>query len=230
MAEVVGSDDPARAHDPAALISDPRWRRRSASTARSSSARGAGADGVGDRADEPGGVHQPGRDPPHRGHHGLRARDRGPSRFATARGSRSAGPTATLPLRMGAAAMLCGDAGRRARRRERQPGGPSAGRRRPAPGAPRLRLRPGRRPARALALATRRRGDRDRGRGVLRDGGREGPPRLPDDRADARRGRAACWPADGVTPARFGCLTPALALGTESLDRFERAGLSFSVD
>ena len=36
--------------------------------------------------------------------------------------------------------------------------------------------------------------------------------------------------ADGVTPARFGCLTPALALGTESIERFDRAGLTFSVD
>jgi short subunit dehydrogenase-like uncharacterized protein len=35
--------------------------------------------------------------------------------------------------------------------------------------------------------------------------------------------------ADGVTPDRAGCLTPATALGTESLARFERAGLRFSV-
>ena len=33
----------------------------------------------------------------------------------------------------------------------------------------------------------------------------------------------------GVTPDRAGCLTPATALGTESLDRFERARLRFSV-
>jgi short subunit dehydrogenase-like uncharacterized protein len=34
---------------------------------------------------------------------------------------------------------------------------------------------------------------------------------------------------DGVTPERTGCLTPATALGTASLDRFERAGARFSV-
>jgi short subunit dehydrogenase-like uncharacterized protein len=34
---------------------------------------------------------------------------------------------------------------------------------------------------------------------------------------------------DGATPARAGCLTPATALGTQSLARFERAGARFSV-
>jgi short subunit dehydrogenase-like uncharacterized protein len=34
---------------------------------------------------------------------------------------------------------------------------------------------------------------------------------------------------DGATPAIFGCLTPAAALGTGSLKRFERAGLRFAV-
>ena len=33
----------------------------------------------------------------------------------------------------------------------------------------------------------------------------------------------------GLTPDRSGCLTPATALGTESLDRFERARVRFSV-
>jgi short subunit dehydrogenase-like uncharacterized protein len=34
---------------------------------------------------------------------------------------------------------------------------------------------------------------------------------------------------DGATPERAGCLTPATALGTASLDRFERAGARFAV-
>jgi len=34
---------------------------------------------------------------------------------------------------------------------------------------------------------------------------------------------------DGATPARAGCLTPATALGTQSLTRLERAGARFSV-
>jgi short subunit dehydrogenase-like uncharacterized protein len=33
----------------------------------------------------------------------------------------------------------------------------------------------------------------------------------------------------GATPDRSGCLTPATALGTGQLKRFERAGLRFSV-
>ena len=32
----------------------------------------------------------------------------------------------------------------------------------------------------------------------------------------------------GVTPERAGCLTPAAALGTGAIDRFERAGVRFS--
>jgi short subunit dehydrogenase-like uncharacterized protein len=34
---------------------------------------------------------------------------------------------------------------------------------------------------------------------------------------------------NGATPDRAGCLTPALALGTAELKRFERAGMSFTV-
>ena len=34
---------------------------------------------------------------------------------------------------------------------------------------------------------------------------------------------------DGATPERAGCLTPAIALGTSSRERFERAGVRFSV-
>ena len=35
---------------------------------------------------------------------------------------------------------------------------------------------------------------------------------------------------EGATPQRAGCLTPASALGTAQIDRFERARLRFSVD
>jgi short subunit dehydrogenase-like uncharacterized protein len=34
---------------------------------------------------------------------------------------------------------------------------------------------------------------------------------------------------EGVTPDRAGCITPALALGTGALERFERAGMTFEV-
>ena len=33
----------------------------------------------------------------------------------------------------------------------------------------------------------------------------------------------------GASPDRAGCMTPALAIGTAGLDRFERAGLTFTV-
>lgn len=34
---------------------------------------------------------------------------------------------------------------------------------------------------------------------------------------------------DGATPERAGCLTPAAALGTACIERFERARLRFTV-
>jgi len=34
---------------------------------------------------------------------------------------------------------------------------------------------------------------------------------------------------EGATPQGGGCLTPAAALGTANVDRFERAGLRFAV-
>ena len=33
----------------------------------------------------------------------------------------------------------------------------------------------------------------------------------------------------GTTPDRAGCMTPALALGIEGIDRFQRAKLTFAV-
>ena len=33
----------------------------------------------------------------------------------------------------------------------------------------------------------------------------------------------------GSTPERAGCVTPAIALGTGSIERFERAGMRFTV-
>lgn len=42
-------------------------------------------------------------------------------------------------------------------------------------------------------------------------------------------GEAGLLLADGATPDTFGCLTPAAALGTAQLDRFERAGMRFAV-
>jgi short subunit dehydrogenase-like uncharacterized protein len=34
---------------------------------------------------------------------------------------------------------------------------------------------------------------------------------------------------EGTTPKRAGCLTPAMAIGTAGLARFERAGARFSI-
>ena len=57
------------------------------------------------------------------------------------------------------------------------------------------------------------------------------PTGIPGYLATARMlGEAGLMLAEpGLTPDRAGCLTPATALGTESLARFERARLRFSV-
>jgi hypothetical protein len=66
------------------------------------------------------------------------------------------------------------------------------------------------------------------GHGVRGDGVADGPPGY---LAAARRlGVGGVRLAEpGATPERAGCLTPATALGTASMDRFERARLRFSV-
>ena len=185
----------------------------------------------GDRADEPGGVHQPGGDPPHRGRDGGRARGRATSRSATARGSRSA--ARRRPCRCASAPPRCSPAtqvGVRA-----AAGATPAVRARVAGGLRRVLPSSGFGPAadrlepwrwRLVADATAAGGRPRPGRGSTPQGhpgylttarmlGEAGP--------DARRAGA---PRRG----RYGCVTPALALGTGALERFERAGLSFSVD
>jgi short subunit dehydrogenase-like uncharacterized protein len=228
MAEAVGCDDPSTLTDPAALIADPRVatavRERSPIELRPR--RGANGAAIAPMSPaafiNPAVIHRTAA---------ITASERGIAAqpFRYREGISIGGSTATLPLRMGAAAMLCGaQVGVRAAAsatpavRARVAGGlrrllPSSGF---GPAAD--RLEPWRWRLVAEATAT---------------GGRSVSVRVdatghPGYLATARMlGEAGLLLAEpGATPGRYGCVTPALALGTASLDRFERAGLSFSVD
>ena len=226
MAEVMGSPDAQVAADPAALIADPT----AASAVRSRS---------------------PIELRPRRGRDGrvlapmtpaafinpaviqrtaaVIAAERGlaPAPFAYREGVAIGGPSFTLPLRFGAAAMLSGMqygvrtvARARPEIRERVAGGM----RRVLPGS-------GFGPTGERLEQWRWRLTAD---GATASGGEvsvtldaEGHPGY---LATARMlGEAGLMMAEpGATPDRAGCVTPALALGTASIDRFERAGLHFT--
>ena len=138
------------------------------------------------------------------------------------------GPPATLPLRYMGAGVLSGmqaavGAAARARPAVRQRVGTTLGRMLPksgfGPAADRLEVWKWR--MSVMARAT--------GGGVVRvDVDADGHPGY---LATARMiGEAGLLLAEAeATPERSGCLTPATALGTECIDRFERARLRFSV-
>ncbi len=227
MAEAVGSIDPSVLADPAALIADP-------------------AVAAAVRARSPIGLR------PRRGRDGaviapmtpaafinpaviqrtaaVTAAERGvaPAPFAYREGVAIAGPAPTLPLRYGAAVMLAGtQLGMRAAARAR----PSV-RNRVAGGLRRILPDSGFGPAADRLEQWRWRLVAD---GATTDGAEvsvtvdaEGHPGY---LATARMlGEAGLMMAEpGATPERAGCLTPALALGTGSLERFERAKLTFAV-
>ncbi len=228
MAEVVGSHDSDAVVDPAALISDPQV----AAAVREHSPidlrprRGAGGVAIAPMSPaafiNPAVIHRTAA---------VTAAERGiaPEPFRYREGIAIGGSTATLPLRMGAAAVLSGtQVGLRA-----AAGASPAVRARIAGGLRRVlpgsgfgpaadRLEPWRWRLVADAMAS-------NGRGVVVTVDAKGHPGyLTTARMLGEAGLMLA--ADGVTPARFGCLTPALALGTESIERFDRAGLTFSVD
>ena len=148
--------------------------------------------------------------------------------FRYREGMAIAGPAVTLPLRFAAAGLLAA---------------PQAAFLRIGTASPLVRARAGRALARVLpssgygpaadrleawhwrmSLAARTRDDNEVGVEVE---GRGHPGYLATARMLGEAGLLLA--EDGATPERSGCLTPATALGTAHADRFERAGLSFSV-
>jgi len=228
MAEAVGSMDPSVLADPAALIADARV-----------------AEAV--RARSPIGLL------PRRGDDGAVIAPMSPAAFinpaviqrtaaviAAERGVASApfryregiamgGSAPTLPLRAGAAlALTATQAGMRAAARARPAvrGRVAAGLRKVLPGSG---FGPTGERIESWGWRLIATGRTDAGRTVTATLDAEGHPGY---LATARMlGEAGLMMAEpGVTPERAGVLTPALALGTESIDRFERARLRFAVD
>jgi short subunit dehydrogenase-like uncharacterized protein len=227
MAEAVGSADPSVLTDPAALIADPLT--ADAVRARSPIGllprRGAGGAAIGPMTPaafiNPAVIHRTAA---------IAAAERGVALqpFRYREGVAIAGSPLTLPLRMGAAAALSTtQLGVRAAARARP-----VVRERVAAGLRRALPDSGFGPAadrleqwRWRVLADGRSGAGD---SVAVTVDAEGHPGY---LATARMlGEAGLMMAEpGLTPDRAGCLTPALALGTAHLDRFDRARLRFSV-
>ena len=228
LAAAAGGEDASAVTDPAALITDPavaeEVRRRSPiNVAPRRDSRGRG-----DRADGAGGVHQPGRDPAHRG--AARGESDGRAEpFRYREGLALGGAAASLPLRYAAAGVLSGTQAAAGTRGPRAAVGAAPGRRRararssrpPASGPPAIASRIG-------AGACRSTRAPPAGHEVRVDVDAEGHPGY---LATARMlGEAGLLLAEpGATPDRSGCLTPATALGTACVERFERARLRFSV-
>ncbi len=228
VAEMVGHRDPESLNDPAALVADPQLagaiRRRSPIVLRP-------------RRDARGAVVGPMAPAPFinpaviQRTAALSAAERGVTLepFRYREGVALNGPPLTLPLRVGAAGALAGtQVGIRALTRARpavrarvagalRSALPDSGFG-PAPD----RLEPWRWRFDVDARTT---GSNAVGVGVEAGG-------HPGYLATARMlGEAGLMMAeDGVTPERAGCLTPALAVGTAALERFERAGMRFTVD
>jgi short subunit dehydrogenase-like uncharacterized protein len=227
MAEVIGSTDPSSLTDPAALIADPR----AAAAVRARSPIGLrprrGRDGAAIAPMSPAAFINPAviqRTA------AVIAAERGialePFRYRE--GLAIGGSGLTLPLRMGAATLLSGtQIGMRAAARSRPAvrGRVASGLRRMLPdsgfGPASDRLEPWRWRLVADALAS-------NGSELSVTVDAEGHPGY---LATARMlGEAGLIMAEpGASPDRAGCVTPALALGTEQLKRFERAGMRFAV-
>ena len=227
MAEVVGDEDAAAIADPACLVADPAAaaaiRLRSPISIRPR--RGAGNSVIGPMAPaafiNPPVIHRT---------NALLAAERGerlePFRFRE--GVAIEGSAATLPLRYAAAGALAGvqaGLGRLARAGGgfRRRAGSAMGSILPSSG---FGPRPDRLEGWRWRMAIEARTGGGHEVGVAVDG--EGHPGYLT--TATMLGEAGLMLADaGATPDRAGCLTPAVALGTESIDRFERALLRFSV-
>jgi short subunit dehydrogenase-like uncharacterized protein len=227
MAEMVGHPDPEALTDPAALIDD---------AVVADAVRARSPISLRPRADSRGAAVGPMAPAPfinpaviQRTAH-IAARERGATLnpFRYREGVALGGPPLTLPLRYGAVGALSGvQAGMRAMIRARP-----AVRERLAAGMRALLPSSGFGPAHdrlelwrwRVAIDARTTAAREVGVLVAAEGN-------PGYLATARMlGEAGLMLSErGVTPERAGCLTPALALGTDHLERFERAKLRFSV-
>ena len=227
MAEAVGSTDPSVLEDPAALIADPQTADavRAKSPIRLLPRRGANGAVIAPMSPaafiNPAVIQRTAA---------IAADERGVALrpFRYREGVAIGGPAITLPLRMGAAGMLAAtQAGMRGAARARP-----AVRDRVAAGLRRVLPESGFGPAADRLEAWRWRlaaeGRSTDGASVTVTAEAEGHPGY---LATARMlGEAGLMLAEPeATPERAGCLTPALALGTEHVDRFERAKLRFSV-
>ena len=225
LAAAAGGEDAAAVTDPAALITDPALaeevRRRSPITV----APRRGADGAVIAPMAPAAFINPAVIQ----RTAALAAEPAAEPFRYREGIALAGPPVTLPLRYAAAGVLSGTqaavaAAARARPSVRRRVGSVL-----EQGPARLRLRPVRRSPRAVELAhVGRRRAPPAGSDVRVDVDADGHPGY---LATARMlGEAGLLLAEpGATPDRAGCLTPATALGTGSLERFERARLRFAV-
>ena len=182
-----------------------------------------------DRADGARAVHQPGRDPAN-GRAGSRRR-RAPCRAVPLPRGHGAGRRPDLAAgALGGRRRPVGDADRPSRSRRRATGGQASTREgaradRPRPpdsAPPPTAWRDGRGPCRSKPA-------RSAGRQINAASTPRGTPAIWRRLACSAR-RGCCSPRMGATPERAGCLTPATALGTACIDRFERARVRFSVE
>jgi short subunit dehydrogenase-like uncharacterized protein len=227
LVAVASGDDPARAADPAALITDPaaaeEIRRRSPIPL--APRRGAGGAVIAPMA--PAAFINP--QVIHRTAALLAIEDGRPiETFRYREGIALSGPPATLPLRYAAAAALSGTqaalmAASRARPEVRRRVARALGTVLPGsgygPAADRLE-----RWRWTMSLAARTTGGLELGVEIDAEGH---PGYLTTARMVGEAGLLLA--EEGAAPDRAGCLTPATALGTAHIDRFERARLSFSV-
>ena len=227
MAEAVGCDDPSSLTDPAALISDPQTAAavRAQSPIELRPRRGSDGTPIAPMSPaafiNPAVIHRTAA---------VTAAERGVALrpFRYREGVAIGGSAPTLPLRLGAAAMLtCTQVGVRAAARARPEvrGRVAAGLRRVLPssgfGPAADRLEQWRWRLVAEARAT------DGNELTVRVDAEGHPGYLTTARMLGETGLILAEP--GASPDRAGCMTPALAIGTAGLDRFERAGLTFTV-
>jgi short subunit dehydrogenase-like uncharacterized protein len=228
MAEMVGHPDPGALTDPAALISDPRA---------ADAVRHRSPIAIRPRRDSRGAVVGPMAPAPFinpaviQRTAAVAATERGVAfePFRYREGIALGGSPLTLPLRLAAAGALCGtQVGIRALTRARP-----AVRERAASGMRSLLPSSGFGPAADRLEPWRWRFDVEaKTTGSHPVSVRVDATGHPGYLATARMlGEAGLMIAeDGATPERSGCLTPALALGTSGIKRFERGGMQFTVE